>query len=69
MALGRIGQRIYIDPGHELTIAQFGAYPENRARATAAGQRTAAHESALRTDGGLIALAQAVLARLKPQAC
>lgn len=66
LALGRYGQRIYIDPQNELTITQFGAYPDNRPRATAIGQRSAAHESALRTDDGFIALAQAVLARLQP---
>lgn len=30
MALGRYGQRLYIDPHNELSIAQFGAYPDNR---------------------------------------
>ncbi len=63
-AAGRFGQRLYIDPAHELTIAQFGAYADARARATGADQPGAAPVSALREAHGLVALARAVAARV-----
>lgn len=63
-ASGRFGQRLYIDPAHEITIAQFGAYADARARATAANQPGAAPVSALREAGALVALARAVADRV-----
>lgn len=65
LANGRFGQRIYVDPRNELTLAQFGAYPDTRPRATTADARTRAHASLLRTDDGVAALAQAMAGRLQ----
>lgn len=65
LANGRYGQRIYVDPHNELTIVQFGAYPDTRPRATMAGASTSPHSSILRTDDGVVALAQAITRQLK----
>lgn len=65
LANGRFGQRILVDPRHELTVAQFGAYPDTRPRGTTAQARTDAHASVLRTDDGVVALAQAIAQRLQ----
>ena len=63
-AAGRFGQRLYVDPAHELTIAQFGAYADARARAVTADQPGAAPVSELREASGLVALARAVAVRV-----
>ncbi len=63
-ASGRFGQRLYVDPAHAITIAQFGAYADTRARAVTAGPAAAAPDDALRGTAGLVALARAVAARV-----
>lgn len=66
-AAGRFGQRLFIDPANELTIAQFSSYPDTRARTTSGDQTMAVRENELRSDSSmvLVALAQAVAARLR----
>ncbi len=63
-ASGRFGQRLVVDPTHEITIAQFGAYADTRARSVTAGPVTAAAVDTLRDTEGLVALARAVAARV-----
>ena len=62
VASGRFGQRLYIDHRHELVIAQFGSYADLRPRAVAVGQVSPRQDHLLRTDDGLVALAQAIVA-------
>lgn len=59
-ASGRFGQRLYVDPANEITIAQFGSYADTRARSVSVDQATAAHENELRTGEGLVALTRAI---------
>lgn len=61
-ASGRFGQRLYIDPRREVTIAQFGAYADMRVRAVTAGADAVAPGSALLGVDSLIALARAIAA-------
>lgn len=63
-ASGRFGQRLYVDPANEITIAQFGSYADTRARSVSVDQVTAAHENELRTGEGLVALARAIAGRI-----
>ena len=64
LAAGRFGQRIYVDPANALTIAQFGAYADTRARATSGQSATRAQPVVLRTDDGMVALGRALADRL-----
>lgn len=63
-AQGRFGQRIYVDPSHELTVVQFGSYPDGRARPVTPGQAAAPADNPWRTDDGLVALAHAITEQL-----
>lgn len=65
IASGRFGQRILVDPANALTIVQFGTYPDTRARPATAGQAITRQDNVLRTDDGLVALAQAVSQHLR----
>ncbi|WP_417284679.1 serine hydrolase domain-containing protein [Comamonas sp.] len=64
-ASGRFGQRLFIDPANELTIAQFGSYADTRARTISGDQGVAPHENSLRSGDSLVALARAVATRLR----
>lgn len=63
-ANGRFGQRLYVDRANEITIAQFGAYADTRARSTQVDQAVAPQEDELRTGEGLVALARAIAGRI-----
>ncbi|MCT9811751.1 beta-lactamase family protein [Acidovorax sp. Be4] len=63
-ASGRFGQRLYVDPANELTLVQFGAYADTRARSVSGNQAAAAHENELRSGDALVALARAIEERL-----
>jgi CubicO group peptidase (beta-lactamase class C family) len=59
-ALGRFGQRLYVDRANQITIAQFGAYADTRARSTQVDQVVTPQSDELQTSAGLVALARAI---------
>ncbi|WP_208508994.1 serine hydrolase [Variovorax paradoxus] len=63
-ALGRFGQRLYVDRANQITIAQFGAYADTRARSTQVDQAVAPQADELQTSAGLVALARAISSRI-----
>jgi CubicO group peptidase (beta-lactamase class C family) len=63
-AIGRYGQRLAVIPDKHLVIAQFGAYEDNRPRATTTAEGAANHSPDLRDSEAFEALALAIADRL-----